>query len=191
MTTMNQAPTRSIVLPSSSVTCLAGESEPSALPWFIGRINPQKYRLVERELERRNLAYDVFSYQIRGRKQKPVTRFWFPGYVFVASAFEDLIYYQGLRIPGIVRWLSTSTGMPQALSSETIDVLRRSLPIKITPNLLPAVVAGDIVRVIAGPWKSATAECVSATPETVSLLVNAFNRSVKMILSAHDVRRVS
>lgn len=155
--------------------------------WFAARFVFSQSKVFFNLLDHIGQNYRDFKYSQRQPREKPITRSWFPGYVFLEIDLATDHWQQIYSMPGFLEIL----GQPSALPDGMIEALDNQLMKKLAGRD-PGVKfnPGDGVVITAGPFKDHTGIVLAHRKGVVDVMAMIFGRPCKASLSVGDVRTV-
>lgn len=177
---------------AGAVTDYISEFQPSLTPgidrapsWFASRFVYSQSRIFFRLLDLIGQNYRNFTYSQRQPREKPITRSWFPGYVFLEIDLAHDHWQQIYSMPGFLEIL----GHPSALPDGMIEALDTQLMRKLAGRD-PGVQfnPGDSVIICNGPFKDHPAIISAHRKGVVDVVAMIFGRPCKASLNVADVR---
>ncbi len=134
--------------------------------WYIIQTySGQEYK-VKKSLEHRmsalSLQEQVFEIlipeediiEVKNNKKVESTKKMYPGYIFVRMVFDDTLWYIMKRIPGISKFMGNQK-MPLPVKDDEMLKVLRQVGVKVQKYQIDFEI-GDIVKIIAGPFRGYT-----------------------------------
>jgi transcription antitermination factor NusG len=161
------------------------------IPWYVIHSCCHHEGRVEERLKARGL--EVFLPRClmasRRRDRKKVLQVpMFPGYLFIQDALDSPVYYEILRLPGVVRVLANNTGLlPVPL--QTIESIRLAVAADRPRYPYPYLAKGKRVRVLEGSLAGVIGIILEAKEEKrkVVIEVEMFRRAMAVELGDEAV----
>lgn len=123
------------------------------IPWYVIHTRCHHEIQVEERLRKKGLEVFLprFMQLSRRRDRKKVLHIpLFPGYLFVQDALESTTYLEIIKVPGVVRILTSSDRL-QPVSLETIESIRLAIAGERPYYPHRFLKKGERVRVVEGP----------------------------------------
>jgi transcription termination/antitermination protein NusG len=171
--------------------------------WYIihtysGHENKVKLNL-ERRIESMNIGDKIFRVEV---PQKAVTKIKdgkridkderiFPGYVLVEMIMDDDSWYVVRHTPGVTKFIGGEKKPIPAKDSEIKRILLRSQPAP--AKVFIDLKAGDIVKIISGPFADFEGTVVEVYPDKEKLKANVsiFGRETPVELFFNQVQKTT
>src|SRR5205823_1245786 len=138
-----------------------------------------------------DLLLDVM--EIKGGKKQIVQKKVFPGYLLVKMVYDNDSWYVVRNTPGVTGFVSSGTGTkPTPLSKREVEkILAVKQETQVKPTFLLEWEAGDVVRIVAGPFADFTGTTAEINVEQSKLKVmgNIFDRETPVELAFDQVAK--
>jgi len=161
------------------------------IPWYVIHTCCHHEVRVEARLKAKGL--EVFLPRClmasRRRDRKKVLQVpLFPGYLFIHDALDSPVYYEILKLPGVVRLLTNSTGL-LPVPTETIGSIKLAVAASRPHYPYPFLKKGKMVRVMEGPLAGVVGIILEAKKEKrkVVIEVEMFRRAMAVELEDEAV----
>jgi transcription antitermination factor NusG len=162
--------------------------------WFTVRYSWPTEKLLFRIFDIVGFNYHVFTYRQKQQRPKgsakrpdPVTRSWFPGYVFINVDIERDHWQQIYQMPGFLAILGRPTPLPPGEIERVDQALLKWLPAaEVGATFNP----GDNVRILNGPFTSFLGVVESTFKSHADVWAFIFGRSTKVSLSFNDIEKI-
>ena len=128
--------------------------------------------------------------KIKDGKRKTVEEKIYPGYVLVEMVVTDDSWYVVRNTPNVTGFVGAGT-TPVPVSKEEIENLKKRMGME-EPQYKVGVKAGDLVKIIDGPFKDFDGK-VSEIDEKrgkVKVLVNMFGRDTPVELDSLQIKKI-
>jgi len=128
--------------------------------------------------------------RIRDGKRREVEEKIYPGYVIVQMVVTDDSWYVVRNTPNVSGFVGAGT-TPIPLSEEEVDTLKKRMGQDV-PQFKMDVEAGDVVKVVDGPFKDFDGRVSDIDPERgkVKVLVNMFGRDTSVELDSLQIKKL-
>lgn len=130
--------------------------------------------------------------QRRWKDRKKMISFpLFPGYVFVRTTREANNLLSVLKVPGVVRIISTLPGQPDPIPDEQIISLQRLVENKEALDPYPYLSEGQMVRIKKGPLSGVEGILVEKLDKHLLVLsVDVLKQGVALTIDASEVEKI-
>jgi len=142
-----------------------------------------------------NKIFDVLvpkekKIKIKSGKRKVIEERIFPGYVLVEMIVDDDSWYVVRNTPNVTGFVGSGT-TPTPISPKEMDVLKRRMGVK-EPKYKIDVSAGDVVKVVDGPFKDFDGKVDDVDEEKgkVRVLVQMFGRETPLELDFLQIKKI-
>lgn len=161
------------------------------IPWYVVHTVCHHEVRVEERLRARVLEVFLprFVMASRRRDRKKLLRVpLFPGYLFIQDVLDSPLYYDILKLPGVVRILANSSGL-QPVPPETIESIRLAVASDRPQYPCHYLAKGKRVRVVEGPLAGVIGIILESKEEKrkVAIEVEMFHRSMAVELEDEAV----
>lgn len=128
--------------------------------------------------------------KIKGGKRKVVEEKIYPGYVLVEMIVTDDSWYVVRNTPNVTGFVGAGT-TPIPVSKEEIDSLKERTGQE-SPQYDINLVAGDVVKIIDGPFKDFDGKVSEVDQERgkIKVLVNMFGRDTPVELDSLQIQKI-
>ncbi|MGZ4149167.1 MAG: transcription termination/antitermination protein NusG [Actinomycetota bacterium] len=131
--------------------------------------------------------------EIKSGKRQVVQKKVFPGYLLVKMWYDNDSWYVVRNTPGVTGFVSAGTGSkPTPLSKREVEKILVVKKEEQKPAVRLGYEAGDVVRIISGPFAdfNGTIAEINAEQAKLKVLVNIFDRETPVELSFDQVAKV-
>ncbi len=131
--------------------------------------------------------------EIKSGKRQIVQKKVFPGYLLVKMWYDNDSWYVVRNTPGVTGFVSAGTGSkPTPLSKREVEKILVVKKEEQKPAVRLGYEAGDVVRIISGPFAdfNGTIAEINAEQAKLKVLVNIFDRETPVELSFDQVAKV-
>ncbi len=128
--------------------------------------------------------------KIKNSKRKIVEEKIYPGYVLVEMIVTDDSWYVVRNTPNVTGFVGSGT-VPIPVSQEEIQYLQKRMGVE-SPEYEIAVVPGDNVKIIDGPFKDFDGRVAETDKERgkIKVLVNMFGRDTPVELDSLQIQKL-
>ena len=128
--------------------------------------------------------------KIKNGKRKLVEEKIYPGYVLVEMVVTDDSWYVVRNTPNVTGFVGAGT-TPIPVSTEEIDYLKKRMG-QDSPQYDIQVTAGDVVKIIDGPFKDFEGKVSAIDQERgkIKVLVNMFGRDTPVELDSLQIKKL-
>jgi transcription termination/antitermination protein NusG len=128
--------------------------------------------------------------KIKDGKRKTIEEKIYPGYVLVEMMVTDDSWYVVRNTPNVTGFVGAGT-TPVPVSKAEIDILMKRMGVA-EPQYKIEVKAGDLVKIVDGPFKDFDGKVSEVDPERGKLrvLVNMFGRDTPVELDSLQIKKV-
>ncbi|OGH99667.1 MAG: transcription termination/antitermination factor NusG [Candidatus Margulisbacteria bacterium GWF2_38_17] len=169
--------------------------------WFIlqtysGHEKKVKQSLLQKiiKLELQDRIHEVLipeeeTIEIKDNKRVEKIKKMFPGYIFIRMDLDDEVWYHVKVIPGVSKFISSKTRPTPVTDKEMLRVLKQ-VGVK-TPKIEVDFEIGEVVKIIAGPFRGYSGPIQEITPERGKLksLIAIFGRETPVELDFEQVEK--
>jgi transcription antitermination factor NusG len=164
---------------------------PEEIPWYVIHTCCHHEARLEERLRLKGLEVFLPRYLTasRRRDRKKVLQVpLFPGYLFIHDALDSSVYYELLKLLGVVRVLANSTGL-LPVPGETIESIKLAVAGNRPHYPYPYLIKGKRVRVMEGPLVGVVGIILEAKKEKrkVVIEVEIFHRALAVELEDEAV----
>jgi transcriptional antiterminator NusG len=131
--------------------------------------------------------------EIKSGKRQVVQKKVFPGYLLVKMWYDNDSWYVVRNTPGVTGFVAAGTGSkPTPLSKREVEKILVVKKEEQKPAVRLGYEAGDVVRIISGPFAdfNGTIAEINAEQAKLKVLVNIFDRETPVELSFDQVAKV-
>lgn len=128
--------------------------------------------------------------KIKNGKRKMIEERIFPGYVMVEMIVNDDSWYVVRNTPNVTGFVGSGT-TPTPISPEEMTALKKRMGVK-EPKYKIDVLAGDVVKIIDGPFKDFDGKVDGIDEEKgkVKVLVQMFGRETPLELDFLQIKKI-
>jgi transcription termination/antitermination protein NusG len=128
--------------------------------------------------------------KIKNGKRKMIEERIFPGYVMVEMIVNDDSWYVVRNTPNVTGFVGSGT-TPTPISPEEMTTLKKRMGVK-EPKYKIDVLAGDVVKIIDGPFKDFDGKVDGIDEEKgkVKVLVQMFGRETPLELDFLQIKKI-
>lgn len=163
------------------------------IPWYVIHTCCHHEFRVEGRLQKKGINVFLPQCRMASRRQdrqKVLQVPLFPGYLFIQDTLDTPLYYEILKLPGVVRVLADSRGL-QPVPRDTIESIRLAVD-AIRPQYpypYPYLQKGKRVRVLEGPLSGVIGTILEAREEKRKLIIEVemFRRAMAVELEDEAV----
>lgn len=127
--------------------------------------------------------------EIRENKRVEKIKKMFPGYIFIRMDFSEQVWYNIKSLPGVSKFISSQDKPTPVMDSEMLRVLKQ-VGVS-TPKIEVDFELGEVVKVIAGPFRGYSGPIQDIMPERgkVKALIEIFGRETPVELDFEQVEK--
>lgn len=128
--------------------------------------------------------------KIKDGKRKTIEEKIYPGYVLVEMMVTDDSWYVVRNTPNVTGFVGAGT-TPVPVSKAEIDILMKRMGVE-EPQYKIEVKAGDLVKIVDGPFKDFDGKVAEVDQERgkLKVLVNMFGRDTPVELDSLQIKKV-
>jgi transcription termination/antitermination protein NusG len=128
--------------------------------------------------------------KIKDGKRKVIEEKIYPGYVLVEMIVTDDSWYVVRNTPNVTGFVGAGT-TPVPVSTQEIETLKKRMGVE-EPHYKIEVKAGDLVKIVDGPFKDFDGKVAEVDPEKgkLKVLVNMFGRDTPVELDSLQIKKV-
>lgn len=132
---------------------------------------------------------EVFYY--KNKEKKELTQSIYKGYVFIKASLDNDLWHMIASLPRVGRFIGES-GTPTPLSNEDIAKIQEKANTKSQPKPKVYYEAGEMIRVIDGPFANFTATVEEYDMQTRKLKLNIsiFGRNTPVDMEDSQVEKI-
>lgn len=127
--------------------------------------------------------------EIKDTKRVERIKKMYPGYIFVRMDFSEEVWYHIKSLPGVAKFISSKTRPTPVMDNEMLRVLKQ-VGVK-TPKIEVDFELGEVVKIIAGPFRGYSGPIQEIMPERGKLksLIAIFGRETPVELDFEQVEK--
>jgi transcription termination/antitermination protein NusG len=128
--------------------------------------------------------------KIKNGKRKMIEERIFPGYVMVEMIVNDDSWYVVRNTPNVTGFVGSGT-TPTPISPEEMTALKKRMGVK-EPKYKIDVLAGDVVKIVDGPFKDfdGKVDVIDEEKGKVKVLVQMFGRETPLELDFLQIKKI-
>jgi len=160
--------------------------------WYALRVRYKHEAVVEKALSAKQFNPINLTYQERSRRKdrnRILTRFFFPGYMFIKTTLDAEMHVEVLKSTGVVEILRNSQGPIPIVESQILNVLKLR---EYTGKILTfsEFCRGMLVRIIHGPLTGLIGKIDEVQRNLLKVTIDSIPGSVAIQVSAGQLEPV-